>query len=129
VADGITDDSAAIQAALADMPEGSTLEFPPDRAVRLGSPFTVDRPARIKGGKFLTDSGQAIIVTSTDVHIDGAEIIGPGTGAPYVIRNHGIHVEGTESNRLRVVITNCKIRGMRDSAIWLEHVRDFIVDG
>lgn len=129
VADGATDDSAAIQAAVADMPEGSTLEFPPDRAVRLGSPFTVDRPARIKGGKFLTDSGQAIVVTSTDVHIDGAEIIGPGTDTPYVIRNHGIHVEGTESNRLRVVITNCKIRGMRDSAIWLEHVQDFIVDG
>lgn len=129
VADGITDDSAAIQAAVAAMPEGSTLEFPPDRAVRLGSPFTVDRPARIKGGKFLTDSGQAIVVTSTDVHIDGAEIIGPGTDVPYQIQNHGIDAKGTLANPLKVKITNCTIRGMRDSAIWLEHVRDFIIDG
>lgn len=129
VADGVADDSAAIQAAIADMPAGATLTFPPGRAVRLASPVVVDRPVKIEGGQFVTSTGQAFSVTSTDVHIDGIEIVGPGTGAAYEIQNHGIHVEGTESNRLRVVITNCTIRGMRDSAIWLEHVQDFIVDG
>lgn len=128
VADGSTDDSAAIQAALTAMPEGATLAFPPGRAVRLASPFTINRPARISGGRFLTSTGQAINVTSTDVHIDGVEIVGPGTSTPYKIRNHGIHVEGTTAARLRVKITNSTILGMRDSAIWLEHATDFIID-
>lgn len=128
VADGATDDAPAIQAAIADMPAGATLTFPPDRAIRLASPVTVDRPVQIAGGTFLTDSGQALNITANGVHVDGVEIIGPGTDTPYQIRNHGIHVEGTTAARVRVTITNCTIRGMRDSAIWLEHATDFIID-
>lgn len=129
VADGVTDDSAAVQAAIADSPEGATLVFPPGRPIRLVPAVQVDRPLKIAGGFFLTASGQAFNITSTGAHIDGVEIEGPGTVVPYAIRNHGIHAEGTLANPLQVKITNARIRGMRDSGIWLEHVKDFTLDG
>lgn len=127
VADSVTDDSPAIQAAIAGMPEGGVLVFPPGASIRLGSVVDVNRPVTISGGRFLTATGQAFNVSSTDVRIDGVTIDGPGADTPYEIRNHGIHAEGTIEAKISVEVTNCTIRGMRDSAIWLQHVRDFVV--
>ena len=128
-ADGVTDDSAAIHDAIADAPAGATLVFPPGRSIRLATPVELDRPIKVAGGSFVTNSGQALNITHTGVEVDGVEIVGPGTNVPYAIRNNGIHATGTLASPLQVKITNSTIRGMRDSAIWLEHVKDFTIDG
>ena len=127
---GVAVETALIQAAIDATPTGGTLIFPGNFTYNLGAGvLEVTRAIRVEGGSFRSATGRAIRVTGSGAEIRGANITGPGTTVPYVKGNPGIEVRGTNTGYITAKIIGCTIRGMRDTGIAAEYVRDIEVSG
>lgn len=123
-ANGVTDSSAAIAAAIAACPDGGTVYFPPgtyaiNAPIVLGKPMTLrGSGATIRGGSSptgaLATEGCHIYVTSGDVIIDGLRFTTPITTiTPQASPSAAIYIE----NAPRVKVTRCAFTGPGISGI------------
>lgn len=132
--DGITDDTAAIVAAIAAVPDFGTVLFPaPASFYKITAPLVVNHPVTLKGDKAtlrqVTPNKQVIRVTANQVHVHGLALEGIqfATGAAL---ERGIEVIGTNAaSPIRdVSVTDCSFGNLGFYGIYLEFVDGFFIE-
>lgn len=127
--DGTTDDTAAWNTMIGSLPAGSEIVCPPGDTYVLTGPVTIDKPITIKGGSWIAPgTGAGLMVTSSDVTIDGARI--SSDTSPFTTSQRLIYALGTALDPLeRVRVRDVTVEGSRYIAIELSWVKDFEVSG
>lgn len=130
--DGVTDDTAAIQALITSAPAGSTIHFNESATFLLTAKLTANKRLRFTGNGTLRwtagiAAGAAFEVTADGCEFDGVRMINPnelGNTAQGSARPYGIFVKANE-----VKITRCHLE-LFQNAIGIEAAgewHDFIV--
>jgi parallel beta-helix repeat protein len=133
VGDGVTDDTAAIQAAL---DSGAGAVYVP-KGIYVTTGLTVTSPVKLYGEgtikKISVSNSAAIMITSNDVWIDGVKFAGAGAGSPISSTNsfdNAIQVDGvsTPTQLSRLTFTNLTIDGFAGFGIRVDYARNVSVD-
>lgn len=154
--DEVTDDTAALQAAINAAGPGGTVYVGPGVRLRITAPVTIshDQLTITGGGRINTSlTGDSILVSAHDVTLRDLTIRGPGHGAAYQVGTALIKVTGTQANPIhrltidgltifsapasairaewtvQAVIRDCRIRNVRYSGIALISATDGLVTG
>jgi parallel beta-helix repeat protein len=114
--DGVTDDSAAIAAAITAAGQGGTVLFPPGRMFFIANGLHVneDSLSMLGYGAILKSStldGTVLTVTGDEVTIEGLRFEGPGLDTNTIpatfLRSRAIEILGGQNTH----VTNCRFKG------------------
>lgn len=119
---------------------GGDIDVDSSATISLSTPMQVDVPTRLRGGRFVRDTGPAFEVTSPAVELDGMQIIGGGTSSGYDATQKLIYAHGTALDPLLGVrVQDCALSESRGDNVWLEwcaesfvesnHVADYLYSG
>jgi hypothetical protein len=144
--DGVTDDTAAIQAAVNAAQPGDTVYVPATGGnfCRTTGSITVDESITVRGaGPWLvseirrTDTypttgdhagGAILYVISSGVRVDGLTLTGAEYGDVNVRNTHGVWaIGGPDAHLSNITVRRCTASKFRGRGISLEYVDDFII--
>lgn len=127
VGDGVADDTAAWNRALATVPDGA--EFVCTGTYLIQGKVSMQKPVTISGGAWLANYvGSVLSVEADDVTLEGLTIVADSSAVSSSMKL--IHAFGTADDRIaRTRIRDCAITGSRYAAVWLEQVTDPEVSG
>lgn len=131
--DGTTDDTAALQAALADAGgDGATVVVPPGT-------YRITQPLEVPGGTALIGPGEIVQgslatpglrIMGSDVTIDGLTLLSGRAGQEYADGAYAVEAQGEPGQWLyRIVLRHLTVRNWGDYGVYLRQVRHFRVSG
>lgn len=119
----------SLTAAIAATPVGRTLLV--TQAYVVASPIVINKAITVtflSGGSITTtvSSSNALNITSSDVTVNGARLIGTGDSVAGTAK--ALHVQGAFDNRLtNVHLIGLNISGFSKDGVWLDYLSDFSV--
>lgn len=130
VGNGIKDDTAAWNTALASIPPGSTITCPEGHRYKLSGPLNLTKPVTIEGGEFLPHTtGKCLNITASDVAIRGSRFTATSASIPDTTHQI-ITAIGTSAAPLRnITIDGVTVTKTRYHGIWLEWCENVKVTG